>query len=169
MNGTVELSTFIFSLLMALSIGTPLIKLMEFVPNIPNLLFKLKELDKTFVSFEIQAEDKGLTPENNTVSFENVTFSYESKVVVDDVSFKAEPSSVTAIVGESGSGKSTLARLLVHYWDVDSGCIKIGDVGHSRYGHATAYGSGEFCVSRHIPVQHSHYGKHSTGQPRCLR
>ena len=34
--------------------------------------------------------------------------------------------SLTALVGESGSGKSTLAKLLVHFYDVDSGCVRVG-------------------------------------------
>ena len=34
--------------------------------------------------------------------------------------------SLTALVGESGSGKSTLAKLLVHYYDVNEGCIRLG-------------------------------------------
>jgi ATP-binding cassette subfamily B protein len=101
---------------------------MEFMPNIPNLSYKIEDLEKTFEGSEIVAVEKGKVPNGYDVTFEKVTFSYEQINVIDQVSFTACTNSTTAIVGESGSGKSTLAKLLVHYWDVDFGSIKIGEV-----------------------------------------
>jgi len=46
--------------------------------------------------------------------------------VIHGVSLHIPEGSVTALVGESGSGKSTLGKLLVHFYDVDSGAIRLG-------------------------------------------
>ncbi len=127
-DGSLSLSTFIFSLLLSMSIGLPLVKLVGFLPLIPQLQFKTEQLEKTFAGEELEIMDKGITPENYDVHFKNVTFAYDKKDVINDVSFCARENSVTAIVGESGSGKSTLARLLVHFWDVKDGEITIGGV-----------------------------------------
>lgn len=127
-NGSLTLSKFILALLMTMSIGIPLVKLMEFMPSIPNISYKIEQLEQTFDGEELNIRDTGQIPGHYDVSFENVTFAYNEAIVVEDVSFKAKNNTVTAIVGESGSGKSTLARLLVHYWDVKDGDIKIGNV-----------------------------------------
>ena len=42
--------------------------------------------------------------------------------------FTARENTVTAFVGESGAGKSTLAKLLVRFWDVNHGAIRIGGI-----------------------------------------
>ena len=57
-----------------------------------------------------------------------MTFAYNDTDVLKDVSFTAEEGKVTALVGESGAGKSTLAKLLVRFWDIKKGTIKIGGV-----------------------------------------
>ncbi len=49
------------------------------------------------------------------------------------MNFTAKQNHLTALVGESGSGKSTLAKLLVHYWDVNSGSVKIGGIDIREY------------------------------------
>lgn len=46
--------------------------------------------------------------------------------VLHGISFSAKEGTLTALVGESGSGKSTLAKLLVHFYDVTGGAVKIG-------------------------------------------
>lgn len=127
-NGSLELGTFVFSLLLAMSIGEPLVKLMEFMPNIPNLAYKIRELEKTFEGDFIKSGEIWQEIESYDVSYESVSFAYDKIDVIKGVSFKANTNEVTAIVGESGSGKSTLAKLLVHYWDIDGGSIKIGGV-----------------------------------------
>ncbi|WDV46666.1 ABC transporter ATP-binding protein [Clostridiaceae bacterium M8S5] len=128
LSGTLELSTFLFSLMITMSIGISLIKLMEFIPLIPNLNFKIRELEKTFEGNEVTTKDKGIKLKNYDVTYSNVTFAYEKVDVIKNVSFTAKEDSVTAIVGESGGGKSTLAKLLVKFWDVKDGNIKIGGV-----------------------------------------
>ena len=60
------------------------------------------------------------------ISFENVSFAYEAdRPVLSDVSFSAEPGSITAIIGPTGSGKSTLMALLLRLFDPDSGSVAI--------------------------------------------
>ena len=59
------------------------------------------------------------------VSFENVSFTYENKLVLNNVSFDIHANSLTAIVGKSGSGKSTIFRLLLRLYKLDKGNIYI--------------------------------------------
>ncbi|MEL6522027.1 MAG: ATP-binding cassette domain-containing protein [Pseudomonadota bacterium] len=60
------------------------------------------------------------------VSFENVRFQYGSgPPVLEDVSFNVQPFETLGIVGASGSGKSTITRLLLRFFDPDSGVIRI--------------------------------------------
>lgn len=67
--------------------------------------------------------------EPGAVTLEHVSFGYRPDApVIRDVSFHAEPGTMTAIVGFSGSGKTTLARLIARFWEVDSGRIRVGGV-----------------------------------------
>ena len=67
-------------------------------------------------------------PAGHDIEFQNVSFSYDNKEVLHDVSFTAKEGEVTALVGPSGSGKSTCARLAARLWDIDSGRISVGGV-----------------------------------------
>lgn len=66
------------------------------------------------------------------ISFQNVSFSYSrddgtkyEKPALQDVACELEPGRFYALVGPSGSGKSTLFSLLMRFYDVDSGSIRI--------------------------------------------
>ncbi|CAM2934279.1 ABC transporter ATP-binding protein [Corynebacterium jeikeium] len=65
---------------------------------------------------------------SGSVELSNVTFAYDKKNVLNDVSFKVPPQTVTAIVGPSGSGKTTIARLISRFWDVNSGTVFVDGV-----------------------------------------
>lgn len=67
-------------------------------------------------------------PQGHDIMFDHISFSYDHKEVLHDVSFTAKEGQVTALVGSSGSGKSTCARLAARLWDVDSGHICVGGV-----------------------------------------
>lgn len=64
---------------------------------------------------------------NGLVEFKNVTFSYKTKNKgnIKNISFTAEPNTITALVGHSGSGKTTITNLLLRKYKVDSGKILI--------------------------------------------
>jgi ATP-binding cassette subfamily B protein IrtB len=64
-------------------------------------------------------------PAGNSIEFQNVTFAYENRNVLKNVSFTISPQSVTALVGPSGSGKSTITRLIARFWDVQGGRVLI--------------------------------------------
>jgi ABC-type multidrug transport system fused ATPase/permease subunit len=60
------------------------------------------------------------------VEFDKVGFGYEAgEMVLDDISFAAEPGSSTALVGPSGSGKTTLVHLIPRFYDCSSGRILV--------------------------------------------
>lgn len=61
------------------------------------------------------------------VTIEDVTFAYEKETILDGVSLDVPKQGVLGIVGKSGSGKSTLLKLLMRFWDVDSGKLAIAD------------------------------------------
>ena len=67
-------------------------------------------------------------PRGHDIVFDHVSFAYDQKDVLRDVSFTAKEGEVTALVGPSGSGKSTCARLAARLWDVTKGSIKVGGV-----------------------------------------
>ena len=58
---------------------------------------------------------------------DNVTFSYGGERVLSDLSLRFPENSIIGIVGKSGSGKSTLLKLLMRFWKVSGGDIKISD------------------------------------------
>ena len=61
------------------------------------------------------------------VEFKNVSFMYEKREILKDVSFEIKPQSFTAIVGKSGSGKSTIFRLLLRLYKANKGTILLDD------------------------------------------
>ena len=60
-------------------------------------------------------------------SVQNVTFAYGDEMILDDISVEIPKGSVVGIVGRSGSGKSTLLKLLMRFWEVQKGQVKISD------------------------------------------
>jgi ATP-binding cassette subfamily B protein len=71
-------------------------------------------------------EDDGKGDESIHVSFENVSFSYLGKKKnISDVSFSLKKGETLGIIGATGSGKSTLLSLLMRFYDVDEGVIRI--------------------------------------------
>ena len=74
---------------------------------------------------------KEITEENELSFFgaaaEHVTFSYDEEEVLSDISVNIPQHSIIGIVGKSGSGKSTLLKLLMRFWNVQSGSVKISN------------------------------------------
>ncbi len=63
-----------------------------------------------------------------TIEFENVYFRYEEKMILKNMTLKINKNEVVAIVGESGVGKTTLVNLILRFYDVTGGSLKIDGV-----------------------------------------
>lgn len=70
----------------------------------------------------------GLEPSFAGAICEDVGFSYQNDTVLQDVNLMIPVRGITGIFGASGSGKSTLLKLLMRFWDVDSGAVRISGV-----------------------------------------
>jgi len=62
------------------------------------------------------------------IRFENVSFKFQDKLVLEDISFEVAPGQTVAIVGQTGSGKSTLTQLVSRTYDVNAGRVLIDGV-----------------------------------------
>lgn len=89
-----------------------------------NKVLKLETMD---------VEGMDIQPKSYDIELEKVTFSYEQRKIIDDVSVKIQEGTTTAIVGPSGGGKTTLCNLMARFWDVQKGSVKLGGIDVKKY------------------------------------
>lgn len=88
----------------------------------------IEKIDSILDNAEQEDPEVSQLPLTYDIEFSNVSFSYEEKRVLSNVSFVAKQGAITALVGPSGGGKSTIASLVARFWDINEGDIKIGGV-----------------------------------------
>ena len=71
-------------------------------------------------------DGKELEPEDSSISFQNVGFSYGPRKILDNINLSIPDGTTTAIIGPSGGGKTTLCNLIARFWDMETGSISIG-------------------------------------------
>ena len=82
-------------------------------------------INKVLSIIPMDISGKDLQPKTSNIKLDHVSFSYESKKIIDDVSLDIPEKTTTALVGPSGSGKTTLCNLIARFWDVESGSISL--------------------------------------------
>ena len=126
-NESLSGTTFIVFMGLAYNILTP-------AKNLSKSFYSIKKgsaaAERVFEIVNIKENDKEkklkkIDDFKSEIKFENVTFSYDSNVILDSVSFKLKKGDSIAIVGTSGAGKTTIANLLNGFYQVDSGAISI--------------------------------------------
>ncbi|MCR5509653.1 MAG: ABC transporter ATP-binding protein/permease [Lachnospiraceae bacterium] len=126
LGGTVTLDKMILVCCMSFAVGPSVLKALNFAGKFPQLNYKIEELEKMMDHPPLREGSSLFRGSDLNVAFNDVRFGYEDTEVLHGVNLSFKQGETTALVGESGSGKSTLAKLLVHYYDLDSGSITIG-------------------------------------------
>ena len=70
---------------------------------------------------------------NDCIEFKNVSFSYQDKIILDDINLKIEKGKTVALVGSSGAGKSTLVDLVPRFHDTVKGVLLIDGINIKDY------------------------------------
>ncbi|QDX40044.1 ABC transporter ATP-binding protein [Salarchaeum sp. JOR-1] len=144
-SGTLSTGEFVTFILLTQRFVTPLAEVSNIVDQYENAkasserVFGLRDIP---VRIQDDADATDISPVEGRVEYDDVTFGYESDpygdpgddtpgsladedVILDGVSFDADPGETTALVGPTGAGKSTILKLLLRLYDVDGGEIRV--------------------------------------------
>jgi len=92
-------------------------------------IFEFLELDD-----EENPSARQISEIKDGISFENVSFSYTpNEKIIKNLSFDVKKGEKIAIVGETGAGKTTIVKLLMRFYDITSGSIKIDGIDIDEY------------------------------------
>ncbi|MCR5703254.1 MAG: ABC transporter ATP-binding protein/permease [Eubacterium sp.] len=75
---------------------------------------------------QMDIDGETISPENRDIRLENVSFAYENRKIIDNVTLDIKEKTTTAIVGPSGGGKTTITALIARFWDVQEGKVLLG-------------------------------------------
>ena len=114
---TVVISFLIFAQIESAGSGMAILRMVDSSINHANQMDEIPQMDEG---------GKEINPENHTIVFDDVHFSYGDKKILNGISVEFPDKTTTAIIGPSGSGKTTMCNLIARFWDVDSGSIAIG-------------------------------------------
>ncbi|MFN3220082.1 MAG: ABC transporter ATP-binding protein [Acidimicrobiales bacterium] len=128
-------SDLLFFFIVGLGYLVPVMRLLEFAAQLTHLTLAATVVLELEEATPLPEADERATLGPPRIAVDDLSFSHTavaegdaSRLVLDGISFVAEPGTVTALVGPSGSGKTTLAKLLCRFWDVDGGSVSIGGV-----------------------------------------
>lgn len=124
-------ASFIYYMVIFYSIINPAKDLSKAMYSIQKGLASMQRVDK-ILNAENPIRDpkkpKPLPVVAGPIRYEDVTFSYADKPVLEDVSLDIPSGATVALVGQSGSGKTTMADLVPRFYDVDKGRITIDGI-----------------------------------------
>ena len=117
----------LFYIIITPVISLTLTKIMYMSENKMIVADALSRIDSVLDAEPVSVSGQPKHPKDGSVTLTDVRFSYDGeKNVINGVSMDIQPGQTVALVGPSGGGKSTLASLIVRFFDVGSGSIRVG-------------------------------------------
>lgn len=130
-SSRIDAPTFIFYMVILYSIINPLKEFSKAGYNIPRGLASLERIDKIMSAenpIKEPVNPAKIETLNDKIELKNISFSYDTREVLHNVSLEIPKGKTIALVGQSGSGKSTLVDLIPRYHDVQQGEVLIDGV-----------------------------------------
>ncbi len=128
-SGKLEFSLYPAAVMLSSMLLSPVIEVAGVAQDLGQVFAAAERIQEVFDA-DAAVKDLGkerIEDANPDIEFEHVSFAYEiDNPVLKDVSFKIHSGEKIALIGHSGEGKSTCANLLLRYWDVSEGAIRIG-------------------------------------------
>ena len=115
---------FLYALIIAGPIGT-FVRLYTQIQEAHGAIQRVYEILDTEPIVQNPENPVSLENITGSIQFENVSFGYQDTGVIHDVSFDVLPGQTVALVGPSGAGKSTIIKLLLRFFDPNSGTIRL--------------------------------------------
>ena len=137
MRGTIEFGVIVSFILYVRLFTSPLTQIAQGMTNMQTASASAHRIFDFLESEELPDEsEKSAAPESvrGSVSFEHVRFAYPDtpdKVIIKDFSAQVSPGQKVAIVGPTGAGKTTMVNLLMRFYEINGGSIKIDGISAS--------------------------------------
>ena len=125
-SGTVSFSEALLGTVAMLSSFGPVIALSSVSHNLAQTfaaagrVFDLLDEEPT-----VDEVTRGAEPDFDSMTCQRINFSYDEEKILNDCTLAVKKGRITGITGRSGSGKSTLLKLLMRFWDADSGTVRL--------------------------------------------
>ena len=114
--GMILCSFMVFSGLESAGMYASLMRAIEMGVDLANEILATEQMD-------IEGED--ITPKTHNIHMENVSYAYEDRTIIDNMTLDIPEKTTTAIVGPSGGGKTTVTSLIARFWDVNQGTVTL--------------------------------------------
>jgi len=148
MNGTISFGVIVAFMLYVRLFTQPLSQLAQGAQNLQRTAAASERVFELFEEEELDNEDtmvKTLSNIEGNVDFEHVTFGYDKdKMIIHDFSASIKAGQKVAIVGPTGAGKTTIVNLLMRFYEIDGGVIRLDGIPISQVTRADVHS--QFCM-----------------------
>lgn len=136
LDGSVSLGVFLMFMSFVSFLTAPVRTFVMEIQNVQKNVIeyrKLKEIMEYPETIALGGGTYALQQVKGEYQFRNVSFAYDKKEILHNVSFTIAPGEHVALVGPSGAGKSTIAQLLARFYDPKSGVVMLDGVPLSEW------------------------------------